>query len=108
MPYLAFPIDASWRYSTNNHDGINWQAANFDEAGWSNASPALFYVETNNLPAPKNTPLPERIGGGPMVSYCFRTTFNITNAESGVPAEKTFTDDFASSGARFYRIQVVQ
>ena len=70
-PYLVLPINANWRYSTNNHDGINWQAVNFNEAGWSNASPALLYVEPADLPVPKNTPLPERIGadGGQLFPH---------------------------------------
>ena len=45
---------------------------------------------------------------GPFTSIPLSAAQEMDTNEPGVPAEKTFTDDFASSGARFYRIQVVQ
>ena len=93
------PITQSWRYSTNNLDGVNWQAVGYPETDWSNASPALLYIEGVVLPAPKNTPLPERPGGGPMLTYYFRTTFNVTNPAA--LTSLTFSN-LIDDGAVFY------
>lgn len=93
------PITQSWRYSTNNLDGVNWFAAGYAETGWSNLSPALLYIETAALPATKSTPLPERSGGGPMPTYYFRTTFNVTNP--AVVTSLTFSN-LIDDGAIFY------
>lgn len=77
---LLMPINQNWRYSTNNLDAENWRAVGYAETGWSNLIPALLYIEGSALPAPKNTPLPPRPGGGPRLTYYFRTTFNVTDA----------------------------
>lgn len=96
---LVIPITQSWRYSTNNLDGVNWQAMAYAETGWSNPSPALLYIEGVALPAPKNTPLPERGGGGPMLTYYFRTTFNI--ADTATVTSLTFSN-LIDDGVMFY------
>ncbi len=96
---LLMPITQSWRYSTNNLDGTGWQATGYAETGWSNLSPALLYIETAILPAPTNTALPQRSGGGPMPTYYFRTTFNVANA--AVVASLTFSN-LIDDGAIFY------
>jgi len=96
---LVMPITQNWRYSTNNLDGVNWQAVGYAETGWSNASPALLFIEGAALPVPKNTPLPERSGGGPMLTYYFRTTFEVTNANS--ITSLTFSN-LIDDGAVFY------
>ena len=96
---ILFPITQAWRYSTNNLDGTAWQATTFAETGWSNPSPALLYIEKANLPAPKNTPLPPRSGGGPMPTYYFRTTFTVPNAAT--VTSLTFSN-LIDDGAIFY------
>lgn len=97
---LLMPITQSWSYSTNNLDGTGWQAKDYVETGWSNLSPALLYIEDTALPAPKNTPLPAREDGlGPMVTYYFRTTFNVANA--AIVASLTFSN-LVDDGAIFY------
>jgi len=75
-------ITAPWRYNTNNLDATpTWKATNYNDSAWSGPSNALLFIETStNIPAPKNTPLPEKSGGGPLNTYYFRTTFNLTNA----------------------------
>ena len=94
------PITQSWSYSTNNLDGTGWQAKDYVEMGWSNLSPALFYIEPVALPAPKNTPLPVREDGlGPMLTYYFRTSFNVANAAT--VASLTFSN-LIDDGAIFY------
>ncbi|MFM2081411.1 MAG: hypothetical protein RL380_102, partial [Verrucomicrobiota bacterium] len=74
-------ITAAWRYQTNNLDGVNWTATNYNHSAWLGSSNALFYIESSTLLAPKNTPLPPKAGGAlPCNTYYFRTTFNLTNA----------------------------
>lgn len=97
---LVFPLNGGWRYSTNSHDAIpSWRSTAFAETGWSNSSPALLYIESAALPGPKNTPLPERAGGGPVLTYYFRTTFNLADASAVVSL--TFSN-LLDDGAVFY------
>ena len=96
---VLIPITQSWSYSTNNLDGTGWQAKDYVETGWSNLSPALLYIETAILPAPTNTALPTRDGGGPMLTYYFRTSFNVANAAT--VASLTFSN-LIDDGAVFY------
>src|SRR5262249_1332510 len=59
-----------WRYEQSGTDlGAAWRAPGYDDRGWPSGT-ALFYVSTNNLPAPKNTPLTL----GPT-TYYFRAEF---------------------------------
>lgn len=97
--HLAVPIDAVWRFATQNLDGVAWRSPGYDEGGWSNASPALFHVENAVLPAPKNSPLPERLGGGPLQTYYFRTSFVVTNAAEVV---SLIFSNLIDDGAVFY------
>lgn len=93
------PITKSWRYSTNNLNSVNWKAVGYAEPGWSNASPALLYIEGSALPAPKNTLLPGRSGGGPMLTYYFRTTFTVSDA---APILSLTFSNLIDDGAIFY------
>lgn len=78
---VLLTITSPWRFNTNNLDAIpTWKATNYNDSAWRGPSNALLFIETAVLPAPKNTPLPEKSGGGPMNTYYFRTTFNLTNA----------------------------
>lgn len=97
--YLAAPITAEWRYATHDLDGVTWQEPGYYEAGWSNAAPAVLHVENAALPAPKNTLLPERAGGGPLQTYYFRTSFVVTNAGDVV---SLIFSNLIDDGAVFY------
>ncbi len=79
---MLLPLTADWIFSTNNQDGVDWTAPGFVPEGWSNAAPALFYIESDPLSHPKNTALPERPGGGPMLTYYFRTAFQLPAASN--------------------------
>ena len=79
---VLLSIAAPWRYQTNNLDGVGWTAANYNDSSWFGPGNALLYVETDPLPAAKNTPLPERSGGGPLNTYYFRTSFVVSNAQN--------------------------
>ncbi len=93
------PITQSWRYTTNNLDSVAWQATNYDESSWSGPSPALLYVESAALPAPKSTLLPDRGDGNPWVTYYFRSIFNVT--DPGQIVSLTFSN-LIDDGAIFY------
>jgi hypothetical protein len=88
----------SWKYFTENLDGINWTATNYSEPGWLGPSPALLYVENNPEVAPKNTFIPP--GTVPLPpTYYFRTHFSFSGGRTGLSLSLSgFLDD----GAVFY------
>ena len=64
-----------WRYEQSGTDlGTDWSDPDYDDSAWP-AGAGLFYVSTNNLAAPKNTPLAR----GPTTFY-FRTELVYTGA----------------------------
>ncbi len=88
-----------WRFSAGNVDGAGWALPGYDGAGWSVPGPALFFIETATLPAPKNTPLPPRSGGGPLPCYYFRTEFEVSDLADIIALDVTYLVD---DGAVFY------
>ncbi len=62
---VVVAITARWRYTTNNMDTTDWRANGYDDSAWSGPGNALLYIETAALPAPANTTLPPKAGGGP-------------------------------------------
>jgi hypothetical protein len=99
----VFGITKSWKWNTNNLDGINWKATNYNDSSWS-SGPGLLYVETSFSVSPKNTPLPPNNGlpvtGVPVFpTYYFRTTFNYTNS----PSATTLTfSNYVDDGYVYY------
>ena len=93
-PVALFPVTGTWRYNqTQNLDGQNWTARNFNDAAWP-SGPALLYVEGAALPEPKSTLL--TIG---RTTYYFRTYFNYTGSVANISlAFRALIDD----GAIFY------
>jgi hypothetical protein len=79
---LAFDVDGSWRYSTNNLDGINWKTIGFDDSGWGGPSPGLLYIENNAAVSPRTTLLPPGAAGPVMRTYYFRKHFEFTENKS--------------------------
>ena len=68
-----------WRYEQSGTDlGAAWRVPAYDDRAWP-VGAGLFYVTTNNLPAPKNTPLTL----GPT-TYYFRTSFVYTGAPAAL------------------------
>ncbi|MCU0772133.1 MAG: metallophosphoesterase family protein [Verrucomicrobia bacterium] len=92
-------ITAPWRYNTNNLDGVEWTDPGYDDSAWSGPSNALLYIESQVLPAPKNTALPPKPAGGPWNTYYFRSTFSVPNA--GSVGLLTFTN-LIDDGVVFY------
>lgn len=92
-PIALFPMTGTWRYQTNNMDGQNWTARNYNDTAWP-SGPALLYVEPSALPEPKNTPLALK-----ATAYYFRSYFNYTGSVANVSLAFTALID---DGAVFY------
>jgi hypothetical protein len=103
---LLMPITQNWRYSTNNLDGINWQAISFDDSGWSNG-PAAMWADTRNPPVSNGIPnflsgtrMPYNPAVGyPWPTYYLRTRFVYSNSLDGLAL--TFSN-YLDDGAVFY------
>lgn len=96
---VAIEINGLWRSTTNNVDAAGWQSRLYDDSGWTISGNALFFIETNTLPAATNTPLPGNDIGNPMPCYYFRSTFFVTNVAEVIALNfKNLIDD----GAVFY------
>jgi len=95
--YLAstnIQIDSVWKYNQSGTDlGTAWMEAGYNDSVWTSGN-ALFYVEGDPLPAPKNTLL--TLG---KTTYYFRTSFVFTgNYENVTLLVHPIIDD----GAVFY------
>jgi hypothetical protein len=101
---MLFDVTKSWKWTTNNLDGINWQARGYNDSNWFGPGPGLLYVENSAAVSPRNTPLPPNNGvqtQGVAVypTYYFRTHFAFTNSTAAVSL--IFTS-FIDDGAVFY------
>ena len=101
---VLFDVTNSWKYFTNNLDGINWSATNYNDVTWTSGI-GLFYIEANGSVAPRNTFLPPSVNGSPQTlvpaypTYYFRTHFTFTNN----PANVTLIfSNYVDDGAVFY------
>lgn len=69
---MLMNFDHPWKFNQSGTDlGTAWRSASFNDTGW-NSGKGLFYVETSDLPAPKNTPL--QLG---RTTYYFRGQFTV-------------------------------
>jgi hypothetical protein len=102
QPQTLISITQSWRYSSNNLDGVNWTAPGYNDAGWPSGA-ALLYNESAALPAPKNTLLAL---GRP--TYYFRAHFNFSGPPGSVGLKLApVIDDgaiFYLNGTEVYRL----
>ncbi len=103
---MLFDVTKSWKWTTNNLDGINWQAPAYNDSGtnWFGPGPGLLSVENNAAVSPRNTPLPPNNGvqiNGVCVypTYYFRTHFTFTNSTAG---GSLIFSNFIDDGAVFY------
>ena len=103
---MLFDVTKSWKWTTNNLDGINWQAPAYEDGGtnWFGPGPGLLSVENSAAVSPRNTPLPPNDGvqiNGVCVypTYYFRTHFTFTNSTAGV---SLVFSNFIDDGAVFY------
>ena len=88
-----FPIDASWSYYQDGAASAGWMEVGFDDATWDEGD-ALLYVESYELPAPKNTPL--TLGES---AYYFRRHFTIDDPNLVYELQASVVID---DGAVFY------
>ncbi len=96
VPLITF--SNSWRFTTNNLDGENWMAGDYDDANWIGEGPALLYLEDNPAVEPRTTALPGA-AGVPYPTYYFRTHFTLTSFPAGLAL--VFTNH-VDDGAVFY------
>ena len=85
------PMTNTWSFNqTADLSAVNWYATNYNASAWP-TGPALLYVESSALPAPKNTPL--TLG---RITYYFRSTFYMpTNPAGFTLTARTVLDDGA-------------
>jgi hypothetical protein len=91
-----------WKYWEQGDLGTTWSGPGFNDGTWP-SGPALLYVETSALPAPKNTPL--TLG---KTTYYFRTHFSFPSNTAGARlALQTVVDDgaiFWLNGQELHRL----
>lgn len=109
-----FDLTNSWDYTTNDLDGVNWTATNYDDSTWIGFGPGLLWTD----PAGPNPDIPfldtemplNPDTGFPYITYYFRTHFSYTNSLSGVSLLFTnYVDDgavFYLNGAEIYRLRM--
>lgn len=98
--FTLLTITNAWRYHALGVNlGSAWRVTLFNDSSWP-LGQSLFYNETAELPAPKNTFLPlTNSSGQRIITYYFRTKFNWTGDPQGaVLRARTVIDD----GAVFY------
>jgi len=103
---LLYDLTNSWKFSTGNLDGTNWQASGYNDSGWSGPGPGMLWADSRVSPNPngvilENTQLPlnPANSGFPFITYYFRTHFNFIGSPSGVSL--TFSN-YIDDGAAFY------
>jgi len=109
----VFDVTNSWKYTTNNLDGINWKSRAYDDSAWLGPGPGLLHAENNAAVGPKNTLLPPGIvpTGTPFPrTFYFRTHFNFTGSTAGLSLIfSNFVDDgavFYLNGAEMHRLRM--
>jgi hypothetical protein len=104
---LQFGLTNTWKYSTINFDGVNWQAPEFDDTTWPAGAGVLFADSRGS--SPNAASIPNYATGTrlainpsttyPYMTYYFRTRFLFTNSPVGV----TLTlSNYVDDGAVFY------
>jgi exopolysaccharide biosynthesis protein len=106
---LLIPLTHNWKWQTNNLDGENWTALDYNDTGWPNGAACLWADErlgnltsyTNFVPnfaAGTRMPIdPET--GHPFSTYYFRTRFTYSNSLNGL---SLIFSNFLDDGAIFY------
>jgi hypothetical protein len=108
----VLPLTTSWRYATNNLDGVNWKSSAYDDSAWMGPGAALLYVlESSTGVSPKNTAMPPLVQVGVIPkTYYFRSHFNFTGDSSQTSLIfSNYIDDgavFYLNGAEVYRLRM--
>ena len=103
------PLTHNWKWQTNNLDGVNWQATNYNDSGWSNGVACLWADFRNSLPSGYTNFVPNFSTGTrmpvnpattyPFSTYYFRTSFTYSNTLQGLTL---IFSNFLDDGAIFY------
>ena len=82
---LLLNVTNVWKYHQLGQDlGTDWRLNNYADADWL-SGPALFYVTSSALPAPKNTALSlTNSTGAKVLTYYFRTQFSFDGDTNGL------------------------
>ncbi len=102
----VFDLENAWTFTTENLDGVNWTATNYDDSTWQGSGPGALWVDRRgpnymgDISIALNTPMPLDPGTGfPYLTYYLRTHFNFTNDLSGV---SLLFQGYIDDGAVFY------
>jgi hypothetical protein len=98
-----YDLTNTWDYTTNDLDGVNWTATNYDDSAWTGSGPGLLWTD----PAGPNPDIPfldtemplNPVSGFPYVTYYFRTHFTYTNSLLNV---SLLFSNYVDDGAVFY------
>jgi hypothetical protein len=94
-----FDVTKSWKWYSNNLDGVTWQAPGYNDGSWSGPGPGLLYIENSALNQPKSTQIAPQSSFPVAPTYYFRTHFNFTPDPAGVTLYFT---NYIDDGAVFY------
>lgn len=107
----VFGLTNSWKYNTNNFDGINWKTNGFNDSAWQGGPGLLYALESNVQVAPRNTQMPPTTGTAVPRTYYFRTHFNFSGNPAGaILTFSNYVDDgavFHLNGTEIYRLRMV-
>lgn len=107
---LLFDLTQEWTFTTNNLDGVNWTAPEYDDADWLGRGPGLLAVEDSPTVGPRNTVLPPAFGTRIPRTYYFRTHFGLAGNPAGVSLTfSNYVDDaavFYLNGVEVYRLRM--
>jgi len=97
---VLLDLTNSWDYTTNDLDGTNWTAPEYDDSQWTGSGVALLFTGAPTGVSFLNTELPINPDTGfPYITYYFRTHFNYTNSLLDVTLQFT---NYVDDGAVFY------
>ena len=110
------PLNAPWRHSAADLDGVGWTAPGYVDSAWTGPDRGVLWVNTSSA----GTTLDREILGGelvpnfasglPFVSYYLRTRFNVAAAPAGATlAVEAFIDDgavFHLNGRELRRVRM--
>jgi hypothetical protein len=100
---LLFDVNKSWKYYSNNLDGVNWQAPGYNDAAWYGPSPGLLYIDSSTSTiAPKGTQMAGYNQTAPTAvspTHYFRTHFSFPVDPVGATL---FLTNFLDDAAVFY------
>lgn len=100
---LVCELTSTWKYSTDNLDGKNWTAPNYDDTPWAGPSEGLLWVNIRNNNtgvAPLGAMMPaDPATGFPYPTYYARTRFTLTNEPA---LASVFFSGYIDDGAVVY------